>query len=49
MEPDLLCELGTVAATDAGILSRVKGTRIPDMSNECAGNGEWKFESKGVV
>lgn len=49
MEPDLLRELGTVAATDAGILSRVKGTCIPDMANECGGNGEWKLESKGVV
>lgn len=49
MEPDLLRELGTVAATDAGILSRVKGTCIPDMANECGGNGEWKSESKGVV
>lgn len=49
MEPDLLHELGTVAVTDAGILPRVKGTCIPDMANECGGNGEWKLESKGVV
>lgn len=49
MQPNSLHEVVTVAATDAGILSKGKGMHIPDIANECGGNGEWKLASQGVL
>lgn len=48
MEPDLLHELGTVAATDAGILSRVKGMHILTWQMNVVGMESGSWSPKGL-